>query len=140
MFRAKPNSIVGLDLEKRCQKNVSDIRTIIEEMRAYQINDHLPDDSSFQKARHAFVNEEWEQANSHLSKNHGRLNDDERLLMAMIFARENIRKAQYDMAMLHLEEILQKHPKEKLVEEFCDMVERAWKLQRKIVRERKTMC
>ena len=149
MVRAKSSSILGLELG--CDKIVSDIHGIIKGMSEYKINDQTPgvrsddhdlilqsgsddQDLILQSARHAIVHENWEQALQHVNRIRGRacLNGDAHLLVAMVYAREDFRKAQYDIAISHLEEILRNKPEEKRVEKFWHVVKRALKLQEKL--------
>ena len=84
----------------------------------------------------SFANEEWTRALSLFNfwgdESTRVWNNDARLLMAMIHARDDIRNAQYDIALLHLEEILRRKPEEERVKKFCHMVKRALKLQQKL--------
>ena len=135
MSRVKTNS--RLELETRCQKIVSDIREIIKDMGEYKINPDSGEDAKTavpgeKIARNAFANEKWDLALCHVARMRACTNDDAHLLVAMVYARPNIRRARYDIAILHLEKILRRKPEEKRVQIFYVVVKRALKLKRKL--------
>ena len=137
MSRVKTSSI--LQLETSCEKIVSDIREIIKEMGEYKIDDESSSqervdnpNSFYQIARNAFANEKWDLALCHVASMRRCTNDNAHLLVAMVYSRPDIREARYDIAILHLEEILRKKPEEKRVEKFRDLVQQALKLQQKL--------